>query len=67
MTIRAKQLQILNGVITMITIYMMNLEHQLLSVPFPQSTNLTMGVSFKYSPDVFPFKIQRLYLRTITK
>ncbi len=57
MTVRAKKLQVINGVIAMITINMMNLEHQFLSVPLPQPTDLTMGISPKYPPDILSFKI----------
>ena len=55
MAVWAKQLQIINYVISMIPINMMDLEHQFFSIPLAQSTNLTVSIPSQDSTNVFPF------------
>lgn len=67
MTIRAKELQIINNMILVVSIKMMNLKHQFLPVPISYTTNLTMSIPIQHATDILSFQVHRLNMCPITE
>ena len=65
MTVRAEKLQVFQRVILVVSIQMMDLEHQFLSVPVSDSTDFAMRIILQDTTDVFPLEIHCLYLCAI--
>ncbi len=67
MAIGAKKLQVFHHVISMVSIQMMNLKHQLLPVPVPDSAYLAVGIAIQNPTHILSLQIHRFDLCPITE